>query len=121
MQTAHIHIKDLRLRTFIGINPEEITKKQDVLVNIHMEFPLSPKIDLDTIDQTVNYRSIVKRIIPFVEDNRFGLLERLTQDILEMVMQTPGITYAHVEVDKPHALRFAESVSCSLKSGQKSP
>lgn len=46
--------------------------------------------------------------------NRFALLERLTQEILDLVMAYPQVRYAEVEVDKPHALRFAESVSITL-------
>jgi len=42
------------------------------------------------------------------------LLERMTQEILDLVMAHPAVCYAEVEVDKPHALRFAESVSITL-------
>ena len=45
-----------------------------------------------------------------------ALLERLTQEILDLVMAHPSVQYAEVEVDKPHALRFAESVSITLAS-----
>ena len=48
------------------------------------------------------------------EGNRFALLERLTQELLDLVMSNGSVLYAEVEVDKPHALRFAESVSITL-------
>ncbi len=66
------------------------------------------------IDHALNYRTITKAIIPHVEGNRFALLERLTQEILDLVMSHESVRYAEVEVDKPHALRFAESVSITL-------
>ncbi|MNF05057.1 D-erythro-7,8-dihydroneopterin triphosphate epimerase [compost metagenome] len=62
----------------------------------------------------MNYRTITKAIIRHVEANRFALLERLTQEILDLVMSEPRVRYAEVEVDKLHALRFAESVSITL-------
>ena len=49
-----------------------------------------------------------------MEENRFALLERLTQDVLDCVMRHEQVRYAEVEVDKPHALRFSESVSITL-------
>ena len=66
------------------------------------------------IDHALNYRTITKAIIQHVEGNRFALLERLTQEILDLVMTHATVRYAEVEVDKPHALRFAESVSITL-------
>ena len=43
-----------------------------------------------------------------------AVLERLTQEILDLIMTHQAVRYAEVEVDKPHALRFAESVSITL-------
>ena len=57
-------------------------------------------------------------MIRHVEDNRFALLERLTQELLDIVMQHEQVRYAEVEVDKPHALRFAESVSITLSAAR---
>jgi len=53
-----------------------------------------------------------------VEGNRFALLERLTQELLDLIMVNESVLYAEVEVDKPHALRFAESVSITLAASR---
>ena len=111
---ARIRIKDLRLRTFIGIKDEEINNKQDVLINLSILYPANAAVQGNDIDYALNYRTITKAIILHVEGHRFALLERLTQEILDLVMAHPAVHYAEVEVDKPHALRFAESVSISL-------
>lgn len=111
---ARIRVKDLRLRTFIGIKEEEILNKQDVLINLTIIYPAIDAVRDNVIDQALNYRTITKAIIQHVEGNRFALLERLTQEILDLVMTHETVHYAEVEVDKPHALRFAESVSIAL-------
>lgn len=111
---ARIRVKDLRLRTYIGIKEEEILNKQDVLINLTILYPAIDAVDFNDIDHALNYRTITKAIIQHVEENRFALLERLTQEILDLVMTNPRVSYAEVEVDKPHALRFAESVSITL-------
>ncbi|MCS3471349.1 D-erythro-7,8-dihydroneopterin triphosphate epimerase [Pseudomonas sp. JUb42] len=112
--TARIRVKDLRLRTFIGINEDEIINKQDVLINLTILYPAQEAVRDNDIDHALNYRTITKAIIQHVEGNRFALLERLTQEVLDLVMSHAEVSYAEVEVDKPHALRFAESVSITL-------
>jgi len=111
---ARIRVKDLRLRTYIGIKEEEILNRQDVLINLTILYPAAAAVEENQIDQALNYRTITKAVIRHVEDNRFALLERLTQELVDLVMAYPQVVYAEVEVDKPHALRFAESVSITL-------
>jgi D-erythro-7,8-dihydroneopterin triphosphate epimerase len=111
---ARIRVKDLRLRTYIGIKEEEINNKQDVLINLTILYPAVDAVQVNDIDHALNYRTITKAIIAHVEGNRFALLERLTQEILDLIMAHQAVRYAEVEVDKPHALRFAESVSITL-------
>lgn len=113
---ARIRVKDLRLRTYIGIKEEEILNRQDVLINLTILYPAAEAVEGNQIDQALNYRTITKAVIRHVEDNRFALLERLTQELLDLVMAYQQVVYAEVEVDKPHALRFAESVSITLSA-----
>ncbi|MDU9033033.1 dihydroneopterin triphosphate 2'-epimerase [Pseudomonas corrugata] len=118
---ARIRVKDLRLRTFIGINEDEILNKQDVLINLTILYPAQEAVRDNDIDHALNYRTITKAIIAHVEGNRFALLERLTQELLDLVMNNESVHYAEVEVDKPHALRFAESVSITLAASRATP
>lgn len=111
---ARIRIKSLLLRTYIGINDDEIRNKQDVIINITIHYPADKAVNSSNIDDALNYRSITKAIIELVENNRFALLERLTQQVLDCVMGFAQVSRAEVEVDKPHALRFSESVSITL-------
>lgn len=116
--TARIRVKNLCLRTFIGINEDEILNKQDVLINLTVVYRATEAVQANDIDTALNYRTLTKAVIAHVESNRFSLLERLTQEILDLVMSRPGVDYAEVEVDKPHALRFAESVSITLAAAR---
>ncbi len=115
---ARIRVKDLSLRTFIGINEDEILNKQDVLINLTILYSAQDAVRDNDIDHALNYRTITKAIIAYVEGNRFALLERMTQELLDLVMANQSVLYAEVEVDKPHALRFAESVSITLAASR---
>ncbi|MCV2402200.1 dihydroneopterin triphosphate 2'-epimerase [Marinomonas sp. C2222] len=113
---AQIHIKNLRLRTYIGFNESEKKNKQDVVINAWINYSASSASNTDDVEYAVNYRTICKEMITFTEDNRFLLLEKLTADLLELCMKQETVTTAKVEVAKPHALRFADSVSLTLSA-----
>ncbi len=113
---ATIHIKNLRLRTFIGIKEDEINNQQDILVNVLIRYAADRAVEFNQIEEALNYRTITKEIITHVENGRFALLERLTKELLEIVMSYEQVLQAEVEVDKPHALRFSDSVSITLSA-----
>ena len=117
---SRIIIEDLLLRCIIGINDDERRAKQDVLINIIVEADLSLAADSDDINNTVNYRSICKRVIQLVEnEGPFDLLEHLTKLILEAILTEFLVDKVSVRVAKPHALRFAHSVAIELEGVKK--
>lgn len=117
---AIIRIKNLLVRTYIGFNPEELVNKQDVLINLTIEVKIPQQaIDSDEPIDIYDYKKVTKQIIAYVQDGRFKLLEVLTGNLLEMVISDPLVVWARVEVDKPHALRFAESVSVEMEHRKK--
>ena len=116
---AIIRIKNLRLRTYIGIKSEEINNRQDVIINAVIHCQVQAAVESNLIDNALNYRTICKAIIALIEDQRFALLERMTFEILEIVMSHPDVLKAEVEVDKVGALRYADSVSIALAGSRK--
>ena len=112
---AIIRITNLRLRTFIGFNPEERDKQQDIVVNVEIHHAAKAAALQDDVAGALDYKVISKAIIRHVEEGRFLLLEKLVSDLLEICSRDPAVTRALVTVDKPHALRFADSVSLTLE------
>lgn len=112
---ATINISNLRLRTFIGFNPEELDKKQDVVINIEIRYAISDAALEDHVHGALNYKSITKEVIRHVEQGSFLLLEKLVADVLEICSSHRDVLFSRVTIDKPHALRFADSVSLSLE------
>ena len=112
---AVTRIKNLRLRTFIGFNPDERTKQQDVVVNAEIHHRPTAAALNDDVSGALDYKVITKRIIGHTEGGRFLLLEKLAGDLLDICTADPAVTRAAVTVDKPNALRFADSVSVTLE------
>ena len=71
---AIIRIKNLRLRTYIGIKEDEINNKQDVVINVTIHYSAQNAANSDDMDNALNYRTITKKIIAMVEQQRFSLL-----------------------------------------------
>lgn len=115
---AIIRIKKLLLRTYIGFNDKEIREKQDVIINMTIDVDLSQAIENDVVDGSYNYKIITKNIIELVQSRKFKMLETLTQTVLDEIMKHKKVRFARVEVDKPYALRFAESVSVELEASR---
>lgn len=113
---AKINISNLRLRTYIGFNPEEKTKQQDVIVNAEIWYRADLVCASDDAADALNYKNITKRMIQHIETGRFQLLEKLTAELLAIASAAQQVSYAEVRVDKPHALRFADSVSVTLSA-----
>ena len=116
---ATIQITDLLLRTIIGTNDWERDKPQDIVLNISIEYNATKAAQSDNIRDTVDYKSLTKKIIHTVENSRLFLLEKLGATILEIILKTPGVKSATVRIDKPNALRFAKSVSVTLTKAKK--
>ena len=114
--TAQIHIENLRLRTYIGFNESEQNNKQDVIINAWIDYCANAASQSDDINHAVNYRTLCKDIIKHVENNRFLLLEKLTSEVLSLCVNAPHVNTAKVTISKPHALRFADSVSLTLST-----
>jgi D-erythro-7,8-dihydroneopterin triphosphate epimerase len=114
---AIIRIKNLLVRTYIGFNPSELSNKQDVVINMEIRVDVPEEaLQLDEPKGIYDYKVVTKQVIALVQDGSFKLLDVLTKDILDLVMADKRVKWARVEVDKPHALRFAESVSIEMEA-----
>jgi FolB domain-containing protein len=112
--TDQIQIKDLHLRTIIGINDEERRNRQDVLINITLYADTRPAGRSDEIGDAVNYRTITKQVIELVENSSFFLVEKMAAEIAAICLVDPRVERARVRVEKPGALRFARSVGVEI-------
>ena len=110
-----IIIRDLLLRGIIGINPDERVKQQDILINMVIWADIRQAAASDAIEDAVDYKSITKRVIQHVEASSDFLVEKLVTDLARIVITEFGVERAMVRVEKPGALRFAESVGIEIE------
>ncbi len=116
-----IVIKDLLLRGIVGINPDERTNRQDILINVIMWADTAAAARSDDIADAVNYRTITKAIISHVEGGEPMLVERLVQEIADLCLSADErISDVEATVEKPGALRYARSVGVTIRRSRSS-
>ncbi|HUF39550.1 MAG TPA: dihydroneopterin aldolase [Anaerolineales bacterium] len=109
-----IIIKNLLARGIIGVNDWEREKPQDILINIEIEADLRRAGESDDIDHTVNYRTVAKKAIALAEGSGKRTVEALAEAIAEAALETERADRVRVRVEKPGAVRFAESVGVEI-------
>ena len=113
MSADLIQVKDLLLRTIVGIKKDEREKKQDVVINLTLYTDHSAAIS-DELEDTINYRSVTKAVIELVENSQFHLVEKMALEIAKICLADLRVERAIVTVEKPGALRFSRSVGVTV-------
>ncbi|MEM7180872.1 MAG: dihydroneopterin aldolase [Spirochaetota bacterium] len=118
-QLAVLRFKNLRLRTVIGIHDWEKKIKQDVIISLKVLFSPGTSHQTDEYEGILDYDYLMNSVVQEVEENRYQLIEALAQKVLDIVLDCPQVVEASVEVDKPDALRYMDSVSIELVGKKK--
>ncbi len=115
MTEDRIVIRNLLLRGFIGFQDWEREKKQDILINLTLYTDIRRAAQSDDVADALDYKTITKKIIAYVEDDatRHDLVESLAAAIARICLEG-GAERVTVRVEKPGALRFAESVGVEI-------
>lgn len=109
-----IRIKKLRVRTVVGIFEWEKSTTQEVDISLGLYVDLSVAGRSDDIGDTVDYKKLKKEIMSHVEHTRFGLIERLAEEVADICLRDEKVQGVDVEVDKLGALRFAQGVCVAI-------
>jgi dihydroneopterin aldolase len=69
----------------------------------------------DSIDDTLNYKKVAKRVLAFVENSRFHLVETLAEHIAMLILEEFGVASVSLVLSKPGALRSSRDVGVILE------
>ena len=110
-----IFLRHLEVEAVIGIWEWERNIKQKVVVDLEMAADIRAASVTDKIDDTLNYKDIAKRVVSFVEDSQFQLVETLTERIAEIVVTEFSVPWVQVSVNKPGAIRGSRDVGVTIE------
>jgi len=109
-----IFIEDLLIRGVIGISEHEREQPQDILVNITIFTDTLKAGRSDDVNDSVNYRTVAKKVLAHAEKVNRYTVEALAKDIADLCLEEPGIHGVKVRVEKPGAVRFSKSVGVTI-------
>lgn len=112
-----IFLQELRIDTIIGIWEWERQIRQTVIIDLEMSADIAKAAASDEVQDTLNYKSVAKRIQQFVGDSSFQLVETLAERIAAIVRDEFGVAWVKVTVHKPGAIRGSKDVGVMIERG----
>ncbi|MDH5230332.1 MAG: dihydroneopterin aldolase [Gammaproteobacteria bacterium] len=112
-----IFLSDLRVETVIGIYDWERRVRQVVSIDLEMATDIAKAASSDHIDDTLNYKAVAKRIIAFVEESQFQLVETLAERIAQIVREEFSVPWVRLRISKPGAVRGSKNVGVLIERG----
>ena len=113
-----IFLHDLRVETVIGLWEWERKIRQTVAIDLEMAADIRKAAATDSVDDTLNYKLVAKRLQQFVGESSFQLVETLAEKIAGIVTDEFGVAWVRVKVNKPGAIRGARDVGVIIERGE---
>ncbi|MFP4147494.1 MAG: dihydroneopterin aldolase [Halorhodospira sp.] len=115
-----VFIRGLQVDTVIGIFEWERRIQQRVRIDLEMSADIARAAATDSIDDALDYKAIGKRIIGFVGESEFLLVETLAEEVAGIVRNEFSVAWLRLSVSKPGALRGADDVGVTIERGEPS-
>lgn len=116
-----IFLGGLEIQTIIGIYEWERETRQTVVLDIEMAFDIEKAAETDDIQYTLDYKTVSKRIISFVEESHFFLVEKLIVEIANIIRHEFNVPWVKITLNKKGAIRGASDVGIIIERGVKAP
>ena len=110
-----IYLNDLKIDTVIGVYDWERRIKQTVRLDLEMGADIRRAAASDSIEDTLNYKAVAKRLIDFVGQSQFQLVETLAERVAEIILGEFDVPWVRVRINKKGAVRYAEDVGVIIE------
>ena len=109
-----VFIKDFIIEEIIGIHKHEKNKKQKIKFNIVLDISQSTLPDEKDIKSIVDYEKITNKLEKLTKIKKYNFLESLAEDSFQEIFEDKRINSATVKIEKPEAIKNAESVGVEV-------
>jgi dihydroneopterin aldolase len=110
-----IFLHGLAIDCIIGFIDWERRVKQTVVVDLEMPVDCRRAALRDDVADTLNYKTVAKRVISFVAESQFHLVETLVERIALLVLEEFGLEWVRVTLSKPGAIRGSRDVGVTIE------
>lgn len=113
-----IRIKNLKLKTIIGIYDFEEKIQRELIFNIELEVKNNKALKSDDVADTVDYDNIIK-IVKTIGKKRFALIEKMAAEIIDEIMKNKKIARCKLEIDKTKLYDDVDTCSVLIEKKRK--
>ncbi len=114
-----VYIRELEIDAIIGIYDWEREKKQIVSIDLEMGSDNTKAAASEDIADALDYKSVAKRLISFVEGSEFLLVETLAERIAAIVLEEFSVPWLRLRLGKPGAVTGSKDVGVIIERGSK--
>jgi dihydroneopterin aldolase len=114
-----MYLRDLRIETVIGVFEWERRIKQVLSLDLEMAADVRRAAASDNLADTLDYKAVAKRLIAFVGESQFHLVETVAERVAELVLREFPVTWLRLKVSKPGAVRGARDVGVVIERGRR--
>ena len=114
-----VYIRDLKIEPVIGIFDWERRIRQTVSIDLEMATDIRKAAATDNIADALDYKAVAKRLIAFVGESQFLLVETLSEKVAEIVMTEFNVPWLRLRLSKPGAVRGSQDVGIIIERGKK--
>lgn len=110
----HVFIEGLEIEALIGIYDWERRIRQTLVFDIDMAFDNRVPAASDAIEDTLNYKAVSRRVVDYVSQSDFGLVETLAERVAAIILDEFGVRSVRLKLSKPGAVRGARAVGVTI-------
>ena len=115
-----VYIRELEIKTIIGVFDWEREQRQVVSLDLEMATDIRGAAATDSIDKALDYKAVAKRLINFVENSEFFLVETLAERIADILLEEFKVPWLKLRVGKPGAVTGSKDVGVIITRGEMS-
>ena len=113
-----VFLRDLRIDAVIGIYGWERRVRQTLVFDLEMSADIARAAATDRIEDTLNYKAVAKRLIQFVGDSEFQLVETLAEHCAQIIRDEFAVQWVRLTLNKKGAVRGASDVGVIIERGK---
>jgi dihydroneopterin aldolase len=114
-----VYISALRIDTVIGIYEWERRTRQTIVFDVEMSADIARAAATDTIQDTLDYKAVSKRLVQFVAESSFQLVETLAERCAQVIRDEFGVRWVRLTLNKAGAVRGADAVGVIIERGER--
>lgn len=114
-----VYIKELEIGTVIGIYDWEREIRQTISIDLHMATDIRPAAATEDISKTLDYKAVSKRLIAFIEEAEFLLIETMAEAVATIVLAEFPVCWLRLRLGKPGAVTGARDVGVIIERGER--